>query len=774
MTSEAPRENRPKQPASLSGTGIKDHAQPSASPVSSQPTSEVRAERRMSQLTALLDSVDADTTTRRHRTEFFTEYDNQLPLARLGIAAGLFAALRAKHADTAAHSLRVTLGCSAWSLVLGLPPDQRDALEVASLLHDIGKIGVPDNILLKPSSLTPEESLIMQQHRVTGLEILRSCCHNPLVIDIVGHASTWYQGERGNGLSGEEIPLPARMLAIVDAFDAMTSHQLYRRALSRERAIGELFRFAGTQFDPRLVEEFAHFNDRDQAHLQEQVAQGWLRSLQPEQVDSNWSLNETPHLPEMAHGRRVYHTAMLEHMQDGVAFVDSSMRVVYWNRAAERLTGIAAPSILQRTWTPRALEMSEADGAPLADNCCPVEHAMQSGEPFLRRLSIRGRGGRELPIELHVVPVEDADGTMHGATLLMHDVSPQTSLEARCQNLHEMATRDPLTQVANRAEFDRVLELFVIVHLEQSLPCSLIICDIDRFKKINDTFGHPAGDEVIKNLARLLKRMSRPGDLVARYGGEEFLLLCAGCDNAAAARRAEDLRRAFADMVQASLGEKRATASFGVTEIQPGDTPETMLRRADRALLYAKEKGRNTVVQLGSGIVGPEGLEHVMQGLRQAVAGGEAHPASSKKSPALFERTMRTAVPLEIAIEKLRGFVADHHAEVISVEDAHVKIYAGGEGLSMFRRGTDRPIRLVIDLIAEEEKLDSRDTDARTKWKRTNLHVTINPLKGRDRRVANAAEQARKLGTSLQAYLMAEPIEGSVDQPMEISPQPTP
>ncbi|MBX3413686.1 MAG: diguanylate cyclase [Pirellulales bacterium] len=763
MTSEAPRGNRPKQPVGPSGTGLEESAPASAASPTSQAASEVRAERRMSQLTALLESVEGAPAPRPRRASLLQDRDNQLPLARLGVAAGLFAALRAKHADTAAHSLRVTLGCSAWSLVLGLPPDQRDALEVASLLHDIGKIGVPDAVLLKPASLTPEELLIMQQHRVTGLEILRSCCHNPLVLDIVAYATTWYQGERGSGIVGEEIPLPARMLAIVDAFDAMTSNQLYRRPLSCERAIGELFRFAGTQFDPNLVEKFAHFHDRDQSRLQDQVAQGWLRALQPEQVNSNWSLNEGPIVPEAGRGRRVYHTTLLEHMQDGVAFVDSSMRVVYWNRAAERLTGITAASILQRTWTPRALELSEPDGTPLTADHCPIEQAMQSGGHFLRRLSIRGRNGRPLPIELQVVPVEDLDSTLHGATLLMHDVSPQTSLEARCQNLHELATRDPLTQVANRAEFDRVLELFVIVHLEQSLPCSLIICDIDRFKKINDTFGHPAGDEVIKNMARLLKRMSRPGDLVARYGGEEFLLLCAGCDNATAARRAEELRHSLAEMPQPALGDKRATASFGVTELQPGDTPETMLRRADRALLYAKEKGRNTVVQLGSGIAGPEGLDHVMQGLRQAVAGGEAHPMPHGKSNALFERSMRTSVPLEMSIEKLRGFVADHHAEVISVEGNHVKIYAGGEMLSVFRRGSDRPIRLVIDLVAEEEKSESREGDARGRSNRTILHVSINPLKGRDRRVANATEQARKLGASLQAYLMAEPLATPTD-----------
>ena len=94
-----------------------------------------------------------------------------------------------------------------------------------------------------------------------------------------------------------------------------------------------------------------------------------------------------------------------------------------------------------------------------------------------------------------------------------------------------------MTQVANRAEFDRVHAMFVAAHQQQQIPCSLMMCDLDRFKLVNDTYGHQAGDDVIRSLASLMKSSCRPGDLVARYGGEEFVLLCADCDNASATRR---------------------------------------------------------------------------------------------------------------------------------------------------------------------------------------------------------------------------------------------
>ena len=116
------------------------------------------------------------------------------------------------------------------------------------------------------------------------------------------------------------------------------------------------------------------------------------------------------------------------------------------------------------------------------------------------------------------------------------------------------------------------MTMFVEAHLERRLPCSLIMCDIDHFKQVNDTYGHQAGDEVIKSFAQILKSSCHPGDLVARYGGEEFVMLCADCNNATAASRAEQ----FAQIVSAICRSRRSdgkccTASFGVTELQPGD-----------------------------------------------------------------------------------------------------------------------------------------------------------------------------------------------------------
>ncbi|HEX3869417.1 MAG TPA: GGDEF domain-containing protein, partial [Pirellulales bacterium] len=330
--------------------------------------------------------------------------------------------------------------------------------------------------------------------------------------------------------------------------------------------------------------------------------------------------------------------------------------------------------------------------------------------------------------------------------------------EERCQNLHELATKDPLTQVANRAEFDRVLGLFVTAHLESNRPCSLIMSDIDRFKQVNDKYGHQAGDAIIQSFARVLQNACHPGDLVARYGGEEFAMLCADCDNTSAAERAEEIRSAFAQIEQPALDGRSVSASFGVTEIQPGDTPDTMLRRSDRALLVAKETGRNRVVQLGSGSGSLDEQEHSTR-------------AASANDNLLLAQQLITQSPIDRSIEKLRGFIADHHGEIVAIDGHDVKMrFRTGGGL-LGRRDTDRQIALSMRLRFKEERMPTTE-ERRGGLTRTRIELEIRPLKNRDRRRADAVERAKTLLISFRSYLMAQEVSARIqaDPVQELSP----
>jgi diguanylate cyclase (GGDEF)-like protein len=684
--------------------------------------------------------------------------DDQLAKRRLGIAGSLFAALQCKHAVTASHSIRVALTCSAWATRLEFDEHQREQLEIVALLHDIGIVGTPDHVLLKPTRLDSDEAAIMARARAMSVEILRRSCTSTEILAVMEHISAWYDGSRGSStLSGEQIPLPARMIAVAEAFDAMTSDRVYRPALSQERAMAELFRCAGSQFDPILVRQFVEMLEGDRGQLRKQVAARWLLALDPQTANAYWDFTAAPPptvAPQAQSETSLFESKLLDNMYDAAVFINSRGRIVQWNHGAERLTGIAGASIRQQRWHPDILKLADEKNQPISEADCPVLAAISSGVQSLRRLAVWGRNGRCAAVDSHVIPVIGSDGSTQGAILLLHDASSEISLEQRCQSLADKASRDPLTQVANRAEFDRVHAMFITAHQQQQVPCSLLMCDLDRFKLVNDTYGHQAGDDVIKSLAALLKGACHPGDLVARYGGEEFVMLLADCDNTTASRRADQIRVALSQVPQPRMNGQTVTVSFGATEIQPGDSAETMLRRADRALMMAKENGRNQVVQLGSG--------------RDVTFTPRDDDPSAGEQCEVIEQTLVTPVPAKMAIEKLRGFVADHEANILKIDGDQVQLEIAEKLDSHLRRLTDRPVTFQLDLRFEEQRV-GRERDGGEAGSggvlQTRVFLAITPLKSRDRRHADVAERAQRVLVSLRSYLMATPGDQSAPPP---------
>jgi response regulator RpfG family c-di-GMP phosphodiesterase len=176
----------------------------------------------------------------------------------------LTAALETRDHETHGHSERVVNFSLRLGRELGLDEEQMRSLEFGSLLHDIGKIGVPDAILRKPARLTEEEWVKMRQHPTHGSAILKGIDFLEGASRVVAqHHERWDGSGYPLGLRGEEIDLNARIFAVVDAFDAITSDRVYRRGHSYEAAVEELARCAGTQFDPRVVKAFTRVPRRD-------------------------------------------------------------------------------------------------------------------------------------------------------------------------------------------------------------------------------------------------------------------------------------------------------------------------------------------------------------------------------------------------------------------------------------------------------------------------------------------------------------------------------
>ncbi len=181
---------------------------------------------------------------------------------------------------------------------------------------------------------------------------------------------------------------------------------------------------------------------------------------------------------------------------------------------------------------------------------------------------------------------------------LQESKSQITALRSALVQTQELNMRDPLTQVATRGRFDSMLTKSVSeANRNQTLLC-LILTDIDNFKNINDTYGHPIGDEVLKNFADIMTKNVKSNDTVARYGGEEFAIILPQTTVEEATRMAERIRKqteAGSWVVKGGPQVCRFTSSFGVAKLQPGESPENLIQRADTKLYMSKSKGKNRV-----------------------------------------------------------------------------------------------------------------------------------------------------------------------------------
>jgi len=451
----------------------------------------------LSRLLADLDDIPRNGRSISHRLT--PTQENALVQVRLGIASSLYTALKWKHEPTARHCLRVALGCSAWVHRLGLPPERRDEIEVAGLLHDIGKIGIPEQILTKPGKLTPQEAAVVEGHWLVGLEILRSCCAAKTLQDILLYTPAWFDGSKlGLGVLGESLPLGSRIVAIMDAFDSMTTDHDWRPALTREQAFQELYRGAGRQFDPRLVKSFCELHDHDESKLLEWVPRRWLQQLDPGEVNAVWRLNDRDAPSPQLYQMPLFQERLIDELPQAVVFVDNNLRIIRWNGAAERLTGVAAASVYLRNWAPSLLRLRDEQKSVIRDDQCPVAYALRTNSPWSGRLHLRGRTGHVLTVAAQALPVPGEDGLPQGLVITLHETVDEPQLRDDVAARRDVVTHDPLTQLLNRAEFDRQFDTLLAAHAKNKHPCSLIITDIDELKAVNHGYGHRAGDDVIR------------------------------------------------------------------------------------------------------------------------------------------------------------------------------------------------------------------------------------------------------------------------------------
>ena len=291
-----------------------------------------------------------------------------------------------------------------------------------------------------------------------------------------------------------------------------------------------------------------------------------------------------------------FEQAAVEQLYEGVYYVDLGRRIKYWNPGAERLSGFPSSEVVGRTCHDNLLNHVDAAGHPLCRSVCPLAATMRDGEAREADVFLRHRMGHRVPVRIRVSAVRDREGKIIGGVEVFDDQVDLTSARRELSDLRDLAMTDALTGIPNRRHFEMSLSSRIAELAGYGRVFGLLIADIDRFKVLNDTYGHAAGDAALRTIAQTMLAASRASDDIARIGGEEFALTVVDTGL--------EVVRAIADRMRAQVARSTirvdgkdlmATVSIGGTMAELGDTAETVFARADAALYRAKNAGRDRI-----------------------------------------------------------------------------------------------------------------------------------------------------------------------------------
>jgi diguanylate cyclase (GGDEF)-like protein/putative nucleotidyltransferase with HDIG domain len=570
------------------------------------------------------------------RLEGQKRYAEEIAALHLRTIEALALAIDAKDHTTHDHLRRVQTYAVEVGKDLGLDESEIEALRAAALLHDIGKLAVPEHIISKPGRLTPEEFEKMKIHPLVGAEILDKVRFPYPVVPIVrAHHERWDGTGYPNGLKGPEIPIGARILSAIDCLDALASDRPYRRALSLEEAIEVVMSEAGKAFDPRVVEilqrrcgELEHSAqdlaiERVDLSRHVQIKNGGAPATglvdnplgPPEDQKSSIDFlgtiaaarQEVQALFELS--RDLGNSLSLEETLSVLAarlkkLIPHDSIAMYFCKdghlAPEYVSGEKF-RILSALRIPLGKGVSgwvAANARPIV-NGSPAIEADYLNEPTqlgtlrsVLAVPLEGTNGIVGVLSLyHLEP--EAFSKDHVRILLAISSKLALSIEnaLKYRQAESSATTDYLTGLPNARSLFLHLDGELARSKRSGKPLAVVVCDLDGFKQINDHFGHLEGNRVLQALAAKLKANCREYDYVARMGGDEFVLVLPGVPPATVGEKENLIRRLTAEAGWEVYSSGHLSMSVGHA-FYPGDgtDAEELLAEADRRMYLNKRK----------------------------------------------------------------------------------------------------------------------------------------------------------------------------------------
>jgi diguanylate cyclase (GGDEF)-like protein/putative nucleotidyltransferase with HDIG domain len=542
-------------------------------------------------------------------------------------------AIEAKDQTTHDHLQRVRVYAIEVAKELKLSRDEIEALQAAALLHDIGKLAVPEHIISKPGRLTAEEFEKMKIHPVVGAEILERVRFPYPVVPIVrAHHEKWDGSGYPFGLKGEEIPTGARILSAVDFLDALASDRQYRRAMPLPEVMKRLQQESGKAFDPRIVaileRRYGDMERLVQGRHQQQVAWSKLstdmkveRGLAPATgfARNAPSTNEATFLSSIAAARQEAQ-ALFELSQDLGASLSLGETLSVFSVKLKRLVPYDSIAIYIRREDELVPEHVNGDNFRLfASLRIPIGEGLSGWVAQNRKPIINGNPlvepGYTTTDKYSAmrsalsVPLEGLDGIVGVLTLYKSEKDAFTADHLRIllavsskmalaienalkyQQAESSSTTDYLTGLPNARSLFLQLDRELSRCKRTKSRLTVMVCDMDGFKQVNDRFGHLEGNRVLKLFAQSLKESCRDYDYVARMGGDEFVLIAPGLSPDAARAKMLLLREMAKKAGFEVCREDILSLSVGQAVYpENGLDAEQLLAEADRRMYHEKQQ----------------------------------------------------------------------------------------------------------------------------------------------------------------------------------------
>jgi diguanylate cyclase (GGDEF)-like protein/putative nucleotidyltransferase with HDIG domain len=569
-----------------------------------------------------------------------TREAEEMSRLHLATAEALATAIDAKDQTSHCHVRRVEIYIDGLGRLLGLSEKELAALRAGALLHDIGKLAVPDHILNKPGSLTPAEFEKTKIHTLVGAEILSRVNFPYPVIPIVKHHHERWDGcGYPDGLKGEQIPITARIMSVVDCFDSVREDRPFRPSMTREDAINMLRKGAGTHFDPKIVELFIDNLSRFESEISN-------RGLDAEIHSSNPSMPIAPAEDEVASARENTSFAAYDEIRNAhrevyalyeiarkfsssleidstlAVLVDKVGHLVTFDTCAvylyDEVKGYASAALAVGRDAEALRNRCVAPGEGVTGFALANRRSVNRLQPSLEfdrlgvKLDARYRSMASLPLfkgdvllgALSLYSTSLREYTDNQIRLL--ETVTRLASDALANAMHHAqaesnALTDSLTGLPNARALHVRFDQEVSRARRNNRPFQVIMLDLDDFKIVNDSFGHKIGDRMLREVATLIQNQLREYDFLARYAGDEFVALLPDLT----VQQVDELRDRIETIVSSfSLGvggqtRARVGISIGASIFgADGETLDHLLIAADQAMYRAKSAHKTGALPL--------------------------------------------------------------------------------------------------------------------------------------------------------------------------------